>query len=280
MPSPERPFTLIAGPCAAESQNQIHQTAEFLNSLKPELTHPVILIMRASLFKPRTRPSWDGVKDKGIPWLIEAADTHKLQVATEVLLPDHLDDIIQAWHQLGQPPIQLIPWIGARNQNHLITQKIAHIVANHPDLFPSLIIKNPPWPDANHWIGAAEHALSTLLPRERLMLCFRGFAPHPLASNPNGLRNLPIWKIVQQVKLQLPDIPILVDPSHIAGSAEKVTSIAQTALQLQTSKGQPLFDGLMVEVHPHPASAKTDANQQLNFDQFYDLLCQLQLIAC
>ncbi len=276
--SPEKPFTLIAGPCAAESETQINQTAQFLTSL--DLNPLTTVIMRASLFKPRTRPSWDGIKEKGIPWLIQAAHDHRLQVATEILLPDQLDAIIQTWQQLDQPPIQLIPWIGARNQNHSLIQFIAQRITEFPHLFPRLIIKNPPWPDAKHWIGAAQHALLSFLSSDQLTLCFRGFAPHPHCPNPDNLRNPPIWEIVQQVKHQLPDIPILVDPSHIAGSVEKVTPIAQTALQLKTDKGQPLFAGLMVEVHPHPPSARTDAQQQLNFNQFQNLLCQLRLIAC
>jgi len=272
----ERQLQIIAGPCAAEGPEQVNTIAAFLEKLQRR--RDIKVFMRACLWKPRTRPGWDGVQEKGIPWLINAAQNHDLTPATEVLLPEHLKAIIDHWENQGKPDIHILPWLGARNQNHLIIQAIAAIINQHPDLFPGLVIKNQPWPDPHHWSGIVKHVLSAGLPSEKLILCYRGNAPYPTIPNPNSLRNPPIWDEVAQIRRMYPTIPILCDPSHIAGRQDLVPIIAQQALSVQDADSRPLFDGLIVEVHPNPAQAKTDAAQQLTPNQLATMLANLGMI--
>jgi 3-deoxy-D-arabino-heptulosonate 7-phosphate (DAHP) synthase len=157
---------------------------------------------------------------------------------------------------------QMLVWLGSRNQNHIEQQKIGRILANgHKGI--CLMIKNQMWECEKHWIGITEHILTAGFPKERLMLCHRGFSPGKLA-NPQGYRNLPDYEMAMRVKAKT-SLPMLLDPSHIGGSQENVFDICQKAASYN-------FDGMLIEMHSDPSSARTDAKQQLSPEQLQTLL--------
>ncbi|MBI5152377.1 hypothetical protein HZA39_02490 [Candidatus Peregrinibacteria bacterium] len=245
---------IIAGPCAAESQEQIESTADKISALGN-------IIMRASIFKPRTRPGFEGLGEKGIKLLIKAAEKG-IAVATEVMLPEHVNMILEKIADLPEKP-ELILWIGSRNQCHISQREIAKIIHEKAPKSTKLMIKNQPWKDEAHWIGIVEHVLSSGLAPERIILCHRGFCPDS-NPNPNMFRNLPDYTMAMRIKAAT-KLPMIIDPSHIGGSIKNVFCIIEEANKFN-------FDGMMVEVHPDPKNAETDAKQQLNFDEFEDLL--------
>lgn len=242
---------IIVGPCAVESREQIINIAS-------ELKDRGILSIRTDFWKPRTKPGWDGIHEAGIPWAREIIEMG-LTVATEVMFPNH---VLSLADQLGNNDSQVITWIGSRNQNHIIQEEIAKAVH---DLMPKtiLMIKNPPWPDIEQWLGIIDHVTSAGFPPNMLLLCHRGFFPGK-ESNPRKLRNLPDWDMAMTMKEQT-GLPMIVDPSHIGGSPNNVLEIVNEALKYS-------IDGLLVEVHPNPESAKTDGKQQLSLEQFDKLL--------
>lgn len=248
-----RETIIIAGPCAAESKEQI------IASLKEAKKRKVDFV-RISLFKPRTKPGFDGLKETGIPLLLEAVKM-KLNPATEVLLPEQAKTIMDiVLPKLGKDG-KLLLWIGARNQNHHIQQKIAQIASSDKRVF--LMVKNQPWPDETHWEGIIEHVLAGGVNKDNLILCHRGFIAngHP---NPLGLRNIPDYEMSMRIKEKV-CLPMIFDPSHTGGSVDNVLYIAKEA-------SKHSFDGVIVEVHPNPTVALTDAKQQLRWDQFDALL--------
>ena len=256
----KKSFTIIAGPCAVESQKQLEKITAALASTG--LVHAV----RASLFKPRTNhPAgadfFDGIGRRGISWLINTAIKHQIPLATEVLIPKHVTAIIKALKHQPAPP-KLIFWLGSRNQNHLIQAEIARLIKNQAPRETMLLIKNQPWRDQAHWEGILSHVLAAGFPEDRILLCHRGFQPDN-QSNPNQFRNLPDFSMAMRVK-QITGLPMLLDPSHIGGSRENVFRIVKAARRFD-------FDGLMIEVHPDPVHAATDSKQQLTVSQFIKL---------
>lgn len=253
MKKKNRETIIIAGPCAAESKEQI------IASLKEAKKRKVDFV-RISLWKPRTKPGFDGLKKEGISLLLEAVKMG-LNPATEVLLPEHakavMDTILPNLKRGGK----LLLWIGARNQNHHIQQEIARVVSSDNRVF--LMVKNQPWPDESHWEGIIEHVLAGGVSKDNLILCHRGFIAngHP---NPLGLRNIPDYGMSKRIKEKV-CLPMIFDPSHTGGSVDNVLYIAKEA-------SKHSFDGVIVEVHPNPAVALTDAKQQLKWDQFDALL--------
>lgn len=243
---------IIAGPCAAENEEQVLTVAEHLKKFKN-------VWMRASLWKPRTKPGFDGVGKKGIPWLAKITKMG-IVVGTEVLLPEHVSEVLNGIEKEGGNLKNLFFWIGARNQNHFLQRKIAQRLKKAPKQI-KLLIKNQPWPDINHWLGIIEH-VSKELEKERIILCHRGFAPNGQENSLN-FRNLPDFELAIEVKRKT-NLPMILDPSHIAGNSELVFKVIEMAINYD-------FDGLMVEIHPHPQSAKTDSQQQLNLKEF----CQI-----
>ena len=145
-------------------------------------------------------------------------------------------------------------------------KKMAKILATGPDGI-TLMFKNQMWEDEKHWLGILEHILSEGFPKELILMCHRGFAPGR-AENPRGLRNLPDFEMAMRVK-EKTALPMLLDPSHIAGQSALTLDICREAHHYA-------FDGYLVEMHSHPESAKTDAKQQLSPNQFQDFL---QIIA-
>lgn len=240
----------IIGPCAAESKEQILASAKEAKKRKVDF-------MRVSLWKPRTKPGFEGIQEAGIPFMVAAAKMG-LNPATEVILPSHAQQVIKkvlAATKTGK----VMVWIGARNQNHYIQQEIARIAAKHDRAY--LMIKNQPWTSLDHWEGIIEHVLTGGIPKDRLIICHRGFTPN--GHNPHGYRNVPDFDMAMKLR-EKTGLPMIFDPSHTGGSVQNVQRIAKEASQHE-------FDGLIVEVHPDPTNAITDKTQQLTWEQFDQL---------
>ncbi len=238
---------IIAGPCAAESAEQVSASVR-------EAKKRNIDFMRMCLWKPRTKPGFDGLGDAGIDLLIQAARSG-VSPATEVLTPEQASAIINPLFQ-AVPDANLLLWIGSRNQNHHIQREIAKVVAANERV--TLMIKNQPWASESHWEGIVLHALDGGVKKEQVVLCHRGFSPN--GSNPYGYRNLPDFEMARRMR-EKTGLPMIFDPSHIGGTAENVSRVFEHARSED-------FDGLIVEVHPDPKTALTDADQQLTWEEF------------
>lgn len=245
---------IIAGPCAAESAEQI------MLSVK-EAKQRGIDHLRISLWKPRTKPGFDGLGESGIPLLVKALELG-VNPATEVLIPQHAKAVMKAVLPILRNR-QLLLWIGARNQNHYIQQEIARIASKDKRVL--LLVKNQPWADEKHWQGIIEHVLTGGITKDNLILCHRGFGPS--GDNPLGLRNIPDFEMSMRIKKQS-GLTMVFDPSHTGGSVPNVLKIAKQAAKYD-------FDGIMIEVHPDPQNALTDAQQQLTWEQFDKLMSKI-----
>lgn len=230
----ERPF-LIAGPCSIETEEQANQVISDLAK------NEKVQLIRGGIWKPRTRPdSFEGIGEIGLPWLVEAGKKYKLPVSCEIANPKHAEMAMQAGVD--------VLWIGARTTvNPFAIQDIADslVGTNIP-----IMIKNPVNPDLGLWIGAFERFQNAGL--NDLTAIHRGFS---IYSHPK-YRNVPNWEIPIGLKEQMPHIPMICDPSHITGKRNLLVEVSQKALDLN-------FDGLMIEVHPNPDEAWSDAAQQI-----------------
>lgn len=238
------PPLLIAGPCSAESRDQVFETARALKKETP------IAIFRAGIWKPRTQlGSFEGIGEEGLVWLKEIKEETGLLVTTEVATAKHVELCLKYGID--------VLWIGARTTpNPFAIQEIAEVLRG-VDI--PVMVKNPISPDLMIWRGALER-LSRVGIR-KLMAIHRGFS----APESKELRNLPQWKIPIQLKNDLPNLPIICDPSHICGKREYLSHISQMALDIN-------FDGLMVEVHPYPDQALSDARQQITVPEFKKMI--------
>ncbi len=243
---------IIAGPCAAESRDQI------IVSLKEAKKRKVDFV-RISLWKPRTKPGFEGLGLPGIPLLVEAVQMG-INPATEVLLPSHAKAVMNTVLPVLKKDNKLLLWIGSRNQNHIVQRAIAKEVSKDKRVL--LLVKNQPWVDEKHWEGIIEHVLAAGVSKNNLLLCHRGFGPN--GHNPLGLRNMPDFEMSMRIKMKT-TLPMVFDPSHVGGSVPNVLKMAGAAAKYN-------FDGVMVEVHPDPANALTDAKQQLTWKQFNKLV--------
>ena len=249
---------IIAGPCALESREQLRESIRILKQME-------ITMVRASLWKPRTQPGWEGLGWMSLPLLLEETLSQGLIPATEIITAEHALLVVHALEHYG-PEARMIVWLGSRNQNHMEQKKIAKILATGPEGI-TFVFKNQMWEDERHWLGICEHILSEGFPKERLMICHRGFSPGK-APNPHGLRNLPDFEMAMRMK-EKTGLPMLLDPSHIGGSRENVIEISHLAANYN-------FDGYLIEMHSQPEEAKTDAKQQLSPKQLQDLLKTLR----
>jgi chorismate mutase len=238
---------LSAGPCSAESEEQVFATAKGLSECGG------ISLMRAGLWKPRTRPgNFEGVGVKGLDWLTNVRDEYGLPIGVEVAGPEHVEACLE--HSVD------VVWIGARTTpNPFAIQDIADALKG-TDM--RVLVKNPISPDIELWIGAVERLHNAGL--RRLGVIHRGFS----TAQKILYRFAPRWRIPIELKRRLPDIPILCDPSHICGKSELLFSIAQEALDL-------LFDGLMIEAHIDPSKALSDSSQQITPFQLNALINRL-----
>ncbi|MBS1546776.1 MAG: chorismate mutase [Bacteroidetes bacterium] len=245
----QRPL-FIAGPCSAESREQVLATAEGIKAHAPQ-----VKVFRAGVWKPRTRPGgFEGMGAAALPWLKEVKERTGLLTMTEVATPQHLDAALKAG-------VDML-WIGARTTpNPFSVQAIADALAG-VDI--PVFVKNPVNPDLALWIGALERLHEAGI--RRMAAVHRGF--HWFGRSP--YRNHPMWELPVRLKAAFPALELLCDPSHIAGDRALLAGIAQQALDLN-------FSGLMVEVHHAPDEAKSDAAQQLAPATFADLLRSLIL---
>lgn len=249
---------LIAGPCALESRSQLRSSLQLLNSYR-------IPIFRACLWKPRTKPGWDGIGYYGISMLLEETLQLGMIPATEIIIAKHAECIVQSMKAFDSQAKMML-WIGARNQNHFELAEMARVLASGPDGI-YLMFKNQMWDDESHWLGIAEHLIAHGFPKERLLTCHRGFAPGKM-PNPHNLRNIPDFEMAMRVKQEL-DMPIIFDPSHTGGSPEKIVKMMNQSLHYD-------FNGFIIEVHSDPEHAKTDSKQQLNHEQFEQILHMIE----
>ena len=232
----KRPI-IIAGPCSAESREQVLNTAQSLASKG-------IRIFRAGIWKPRTKPGgFEGVGAVGLPWLKEVKEKTGMLTSTEVATPYHVFEAIKAGID--------ILWIGARTvANPFAMQELADALKG-TDI--PILVKNPVNPDLELWIGAIERIYGAGI--RNIGVIHRGFSSYEKKL----YRNLPLWHIPIELKRRYPDLSMFCDPSHIGGKRELVAPIAQQALDLN-------FDGLIIESHCDPDHALSDAAQQLTPD--------------
>jgi chorismate mutase len=249
---------VIAGPCALESREQLRTCVQFIKSIG-------VKMIRASLWKPRTQPGWEGLGWMSLPLLLEETLPHGLIPATEIISAEHALMVVHALEHHG-PDARMIVWLGSRNQNHIEQRKISKILATGPDGL-TFMFKNQMWDDERHWLGIYEHIIAEEFPRERLMICHRGFSPGKI-PNHKGYRNLPDFEMAMRIK-EKTGLPMLLDPSHIGGSRNNVVEICHMANAYN-------FDGYLIEMHCNPENAKTDAKQQLNPNELQELLITLQ----
>ncbi|TXC76040.1 chorismate mutase [Luteibaculum oceani] len=244
---PEHQPLVIAGPCSAETEEQVLETAK---ALKQDQR---VNVFRAGVWKPRTRPgSFEGNGSKALPWLQRVKTEVGLPVAIEVANVKHVYEALKAGID--------ILWIGARTSaNPFAVQEIAEALAG-VDI--PVLVKNPVNPDVALWLGALERLEKKGI--KDLGAIHRGVSQFEKST----LRNKPAWQMAIKFREEVPTIPIINDPSHITGNRELIGSIAQTALDLN-------FDGLMIETHPNPDEAWSDASQQVTPEQLSCILDQL-----
>ena len=237
----KRPI-LIAGPCSAESEKQMLDTAIGLSR--------TVKIFRAGIWKPRTRPnSFEGVGTKGLVWLKKVKEETGMFTSTEVANVKHVYEAIKYGVD--------ILWIGARTTaNPFAVQEIADALKG---LDIPVLVKNPVNPDLDLWIGAIERINQAGI--KKLAAVHRGFSTYDKSK----FRNKPQWQLPIELKRRIPELPIINDPSHISGNKELVHDVAQKAMDLN-------FDGLIIETHINPEEAKSDASQQLTPDQLNTLI--------
>jgi chorismate mutase len=248
----KRKRIVIAGPCAAESQEQI-------DIAMAEVKKRDVDFMRVNLWKPRTKPGFEGLGVKGLP-ILEGVARAGINPGLEVIMPEHVTQAMDTVlpHLRGRG--KLLLWIGARNQNHVVQKEIARLCARDPRVM--LMVKNQPWRSEDHWEGILQHVLEGGIAKENLLNCHRGFVPH--GENPLGLRNVPDFEMTARVKAST-GVPVIYDPSHMGGIVSNVYEMARAAV------GQDI-DGVIIEVHHDPASALVDKKQQVTWREFDELM--------
>jgi chorismate mutase len=226
---------IISGPCSAETEEQVMATARGL------ATTGKVDIMRAGIWKPRTRPgSFEGIGTKGLPWLQQAKKETGIPVAVEVATAKQVEDALHF-------DVDVL-WVGARTTvNPFSVQEIADALRG---VKVPVLIKNPLNPDLELWVGGMERIAKAGI--EDLGLIHRGFSSY----GNTDFRNAPMWHLAIEMKRRFPNVPMINDPSHICGRRDILQSVAQQAIDLD-------FDGLIIESHIDPDNAWSDAKQQI-----------------
>ncbi len=234
LPSAPGPL-VIAGPCSVESPEQLRETASALAASGK------VQVLRAGVWKPRSRPGeFEGLGSQALPWLIDIRKETGLPIAVEVARPDHVEICLEYGID--------ILWMGARTTvNPFMVQEIANAIRGSG--IP-VMVKNPVSPDLKLWAGAIERIF--LAGTSYIMAIHRGFKTHEKTI----YRNIPLWDIPLALRMEFPGLPVICDPSHIAGHRRWLAEVTVMAMMLQ-------MDGLMVEVHHDPANALTDPQQQI-----------------
>ncbi|NOQ28321.1 MAG: 3-deoxy-7-phosphoheptulonate synthase [Bacteroidales bacterium] len=238
---------IIAGPCSAESEEQMLQTAKEIAALGK------VKVFRSGIWKPRTRPgNFEGVGEKGFKWLSQVKKETGLLTAIEVANPEHAELAIKN-------DVDIL-WIGARTtSNPFSIQELADFLKGYDK---PVMVKNPINPDVQLWVGALERFHKAGI--NKLAAVHRGFFPFEATT----LRNIPKWETAIELKSMCHDLPIICDPSHIAGNTEYIAEISQKALDLN-------MDGLLIETHYNPMVALSDMNQQVTPKQLGRILDNL-----
>ncbi|RZJ53558.1 MAG: 3-deoxy-7-phosphoheptulonate synthase, partial [Flavobacterium sp.] len=239
---------VIAGPCSAETEEQVLDIAH-------QLKNSDVSIYRAGIWKPRTRPGgFEGVGEIGLKWLQKAKAETGLLMAVEVANAAHVKLALE--HDID------VLWIGARTTvNPFAVQEIADTLQNTDKI---VLIKNPVNPDLSLWLGGVERLYNAGI--KRLGVVHRGFSTYEKTK----YRNIPEWQIAIELKDRFPDLPIICDPSHITGNRDMIQRVSQQALDLN-------YDGLMIETHNNPDKAWSDAAQQVTPDALKIILKNLVL---
>jgi chorismate mutase len=239
----KRPL-IISGPCSAETEEQVLQTAQRLAKTGK------VDALRAGIWKPRTRPgSFEGIGTKGLPWMQQAKKLTGLPIAVEVATGKQVEDALHF-------DIDIL-WIGARTTvNPFSVQEVADALrgANVP-----VLIKNPINPDLELWTGAVERVAKAGI--QKIGLIHRGFSSYGNTE----YRNAPMWHLAIEMKRRNPEMMIINDPSHICGRRDILMDVAQKAIDLD-------FDGLMIESHIDPDNAWSDAKQQVTPERLAEML--------
>ena len=235
--------SVVAGPCSAESEEQVLETARGLKELG-------INVYRAGIWKPRTHPgSFEGIGTEGLRWMQKARKEYGLKISTEVASAKHVYECLK----FG---VDLV-WIGARTTaNPFLVQEIADALK---DTDIPVLVKNPVNPDLDLWIGALERLNGAGI--KKLGVIHRGFSTFDKIQ----YRNDPQWQVAIELRSRYPELPVFVDPSHMGGSTDYIREISQRSLDLG-------FEGLMIESHCNPSVALSDAKQQLTPCELKDIL--------
>ena len=235
--------SVVAGPCSAETEEQVMETAKGLKELG-------INVYRAGIWKPRTHPgSFEGVGAPGLKWMQRAKREYGLKIATEVASEKHVFECLKYG-------VDLV-WLGARTTaNPFLVQEIADALK---DTDIPVLVKNPVNPDIDLWIGALERLNRAGI--KKLGVIHRGFS----TADKIKYRNDPQWQMAIELRSRHPELPFIVDPSHMAGCKDYIRELSQRSLDLG-------FEGLMIESHCNPACALSDAKQQLTPEELKDML--------
>ena len=239
---------VIAGPCSAETEGQVLKIAHKLKDTD-------VTVYRAGIWKPRTRPGmFEGVGAIGLGWLKKVKEETGLLTATEVANKDHVKLAIES-------DVDIL-WIGARSTvSPFIVQEIADALEGTDKI---VLVKNPVNPDLSLWLGGVERLYTANI--KNLGLIHRGFSTYEKTK----FRNIPEWQIAIEVKNRFPDLPIICDPSHIAGRRDLIFDLSQAALDLN-------FEGLMIETHSDPDNAWSDAKQQVTPTRLVEIMKDLKV---
>ena len=239
---------IIAGPCSAESEEQLLSTA-----VKLAATGKVD-VLRAGVWKPRTKPgNFEGAGEKALPWLVKAREVTGLPVTTEVATAKHVESAMA--HDID------LLWVGARTAaNPFSMQEVAEALRGTDK---QIFVKNPVNGEVDLWCGAVERLAACGI--KNIGLIHRGFSGYGAGE----LRNAPMWHLALEMRRRMPELPMICDPSHICGKRQYIADIAQQAADLN-------YDGLMIESHISPDDAWSDAKQQLTPDAFNSLLDTLK----
>lgn len=239
---------IIAGPCSAETEEQVLKIAH-------ELKDSDVSIYRAGIWKPRTRPgSFEGVGAVGLKWLQKAKAETGLLMATEVANVAHVQQALA--HDID------VLWIGARTTvNPFAVQEIADALKNTDKI---VLVKNPVNPDLALWLGGIERLYNAGI--KKLGVIHRGFSTYEKTK----YRNIPEWQLAIELQNRFPDLPIICDPSHITGKREMIQEVSQQALDLN-------YDGLIIETHNDPDNAWSDAEQQVTPEKLKEIFKNLKV---
>ncbi|WP_418263997.1 chorismate mutase [Flavobacterium faecale] len=243
----DHPF-VIAGPCSAETEDQVLKIAH-------ELKDSDVSVFRAGIWKPRTRPGgFEGVGEIGLKWLQKAKAETGLLMGTEVATAAHCKLALE--HDID------VLWVGARTTaNPFAVQEIADTLKGTDKI---VLIKNPVNPDMALWLGGVERLYMAGI--KNLGVIHRGFSTYQKTK----YRNIPEWQIAIELQNKFPDLPLIIDPSHITGNREMILEVTQEALDLN-------YDGMIIETHIDPDNAWSDAAQQVTPDTLKQIFKDLKV---